>query len=57
MILGRIHVILVFDIEKFFKADLDCVGWNKVSLFWYIFKILFLKDSSTLSTTFGVGGM
>ena len=24
-------------IAKFFKADLNCVGWNKVSLFSYMF--------------------
>ena len=40
-------------IAKFFKADLDWICWNKVSVFSYIILILFFKDS----TTFGFGGM
>ena len=57
MILGRIHLILLFDTEskkKIFKADLDCVGC--IPLFLH-FLILLLGDSSTLSSTFGFGGM
>ena len=58
MILGRTHLILLFDAESQCFQSRFGLYWLKQCIpFSYIFVILFLKDSSTLSTTFGCGGM